>query len=388
MNIGNIKDCYGCGVCATVCAKKIIDIKRNSEGFYEPRIIDSAKCTNCGLCIDVCSYSQDGIASPAQNIKSYATWSKAEQIRYKASSGGAGFEIAQHLIKNGCKVCTVKYNAEKQRAEHYIATTIEELIPSLGSKYIQSYTVDGFKAINRKEKYLVVGTPCQIDSFRRYIQKFRVEDNFILMDFFCHGVPSYEVWKAYIKSVEKKIGKITDVVWRHKKTGWHDSWAMSINEVPDENNKESDIVYGVKLEKTIGTYFSKRSDNDAFYALFLGNNCLGKACYSHCKYKYTYSSADIRIGDMWGNKYKDNKEGVTALITFNSKGEDTLKAIETIEMIEYPIKVVAEGQMLHKMQNRRIIRKLLITMLRSNAPVKFVAFTSKVFNKVKRTFKI
>ena len=48
-NISNIHDCYGCGVCATVCAKQIISIELNGDGFYEPRITDESKCTNCGL---------------------------------------------------------------------------------------------------------------------------------------------------------------------------------------------------------------------------------------------------------------------------------------------------------------------------------------------------
>ena len=38
MNISNIKDCFGCGVCATVCARHIIDIRLNNDGFYEPQI--------------------------------------------------------------------------------------------------------------------------------------------------------------------------------------------------------------------------------------------------------------------------------------------------------------------------------------------------------------
>lgn len=36
MNISNIHDCYGCGVCAVVCSQKIIEISLNSDGFYEP----------------------------------------------------------------------------------------------------------------------------------------------------------------------------------------------------------------------------------------------------------------------------------------------------------------------------------------------------------------
>lgn len=228
-NIGEIKNCYGCGVCATVCGKKIIDIHLNKDGFYEPYIMNENACTNCGLCIDVCSYAHNDLASQNLSTRSYAAWSNDHSVRRKCSSGGVGFEVGRSLLLQGYKVCGVRYDAERARAEHYIAATIEELIPSIGSKYIQSFTVDGFKAVNRKEKYLVTGTPCQIDSFRRYIRKFKVEDNFVLMDFFCHGVPSMLLWKKYIKEVQKQTGDITYVSWRNKITGWHDSWAMAID---------------------------------------------------------------------------------------------------------------------------------------------------------------
>lgn len=229
MNISNIHDCYGCGVCATVCSRNIIEIALNADGFYEPRIMGKEKCTDCGLCTDVCSYSHENLSLKNACVRSYAAWSNDGKVRRKCSSGGVGFEVGRTLINNGYKVCGVRYNPDVNRAEHYIATTVEELIPSIGSKYIQSYTVDGFKAISRKEKYLVTGTPCQIDSFRRYIQKFRCEDNFVLMDFFCHGVPSMWLWKKYVAEVEKTTGKITYASWRNKFTGWHDSWAMSMD---------------------------------------------------------------------------------------------------------------------------------------------------------------
>ena len=208
MNISDIKNCYGCGVCTTVCSKQIIKITLNKDGFYEPYITNIVKCTDCGLCREACSYVHDDLFLQDRCIRSYAAWSNDDKVRRKCSSGGVGFEIGRTLIKDGYKVCGVKYVPETNRAEHYIASTVEELIPSIGSKYIQSYTVDGFKAINRKEKYLVTGTPCQIDSFRRYIRKFRCEDNFVLMDFFCHGVPSMWLWQKYTKEVERVTGKI------------------------------------------------------------------------------------------------------------------------------------------------------------------------------------
>lgn len=324
-NISHIHDCFGCGVCSIVCGQKIIDIQLNEDGFYEPFITNPEKCTQCGLCYDVCSFSHDGLALKTVKIKSYAGWSNDENVRQNCSSGGVGFELGRTFINQGNKVCGVRYNTTKNRAEHYIATNIEELLPSCGSKYIQSYTVDGFKSINRKEKYLVTGTPCQIDSFRRYIQRFKIEGNFILVDFFCHGVPSKLMWDKYIEYIEKTTGKITAVTWRNKYTGWHDSWAMNI----------------------IGTttsIYSKWSQKDMFYQLFLSDSCLGKACYNNCKFKYNHSSSDIRIGDLWGKTYLHDEKGVSAVIAFTEKGDNVLHQTNC-SLKEHPFDIVAEGQM-------------------------------------------
>lgn len=51
------------------------------------------------------------------------------------------------------------------------------------------------------------------------------------------------------------------------------------------------------------------SQGDWFYKMFLGHYCLGEQCVKACKYKYDNSSADIRIGDLWGNTYKDDEKG-------------------------------------------------------------------------------
>ena len=306
MNVGKVNNCYGCGVCATACGRKIIEIGLNEDGFYEPHITDPNKCTNCGICTEVCAYLHDDLSLQNQEIQPYAAWSKDHLVRRKCSSGGAGFEIGKYLLGQGYKVCGVRYNADKNRAEHYIATNEEELIPSAGSKYIQSYTVDGFKSINRKEKYLVTGSPCQIDSFRRYIRKFRCEDNFVLLDFFCHGVPSMLVWKKYTEWAEKQVGKITYASWRNKWTGWHDSWAMGIDGEKHGEKINWHDSYDMLIREKKSYIESRLSQGDMFYQLFLGDCCLGKQCYEHCKYKYDHSSADIRIGDLWGKTYNDD----------------------------------------------------------------------------------
>lgn len=238
----------------------------------------------------------------------------------------------------------MRYNAEKGRAEHYVAHTVEELIPSIGSKYIQSYTPDGFKAIDRNGKYLITGTPCQIDSFRRHVRRIKKEDNFVFLDFFCHGVPSMLVWKKYVREVEKTTGKIVYASWRNKQAGWHDSWAMGMDgkekgELVDWHESYNVLIRGKK------SYLNSRlSQGDSFYCLFLSDSCLGKACYDRCKFKYNNSSADIRIGDLWGKTYKSNQEGVNAVVTFTQKGEELLRQ-SNCSLVSHPLEVVAEGQM-------------------------------------------
>lgn len=59
---------------------------------------------------------------------------------------------------------------------------------------------------------------------------------------------------------------------------------------------------------------------------FLGDYCCNKACQKACKYKYNRSSADIRIGDAWGNEYKDNEKGISALIAFTAKGQEIISS--------------------------------------------------------------
>ena len=385
-NISKVHDCYGCGVCATACSRKIINLILDSDGFYVPHISDVSKCTNCGICTEVCAYLHDNLSLQNPEIHPYAAWSKDHLVRRKCSSGGVGFEIGKYLLGQGYKVCGVRYDAGKNRAEHYIATSVEELIPSVGSKYIQSYTVDGFKAINRRAKYLVTGTPCQIDSFRRYIQKFRCEDNFVLLDFFCHGVPSMLIWKKYTEWAEKRVGKITYASWRNKWTGWHDSWVMGIDGERHGEKINWHDSYAMLIRERKSCVESRMSQGDMFYALFLGNLCLGKQCYTHCKYKYDKSSADIRIGDMWGDTYKDNEDGVSCAIAFTNLGKTVLTNLNC-EIIPYSFEIVAAGQLKKSLVFPRYIRKLLIIGAKKKwILINILALASRAVNRFKLYF--
>lgn len=330
-NISIFKDksCYGCGVCAVICPKDIIIIKEDDYGFYSPRITDVDACINCGLCLEVCSYNHNQISLPLsrlEKIQAYASWSNNKNIRFNASSGGTGFEIARYLFHKGFSLCGVKYNIEKQIAEHFIAEDLKEYEKSMGSKYIQSYTMSAFKSIDKAKKYFITGTPCQIDSLRRYIKKKRIEDNFVLLDFFCHGVPSLLLWKSYIRTFQTGIH--SDVRWRNKELGWHNSWVLKFFNAGKEY------------------YASNFKEGDIFYNFFLGHRCLNQACYYNCKYKSTKSAADIRIGDLWGTKYSSNEEGITGILVFSEKGNEIIRNMPNyLTVLSESVECIGEAQM-------------------------------------------
>lgn len=389
-NVGEIHDCYGCGVCSAVCPTHIVDIGLDRDGFYAPHITDPSKCIDCGLCLGSCAFLHTGLASPCPPLAAWAVWSEDPRVRQVCSSGGVGFEICRQLMARGYEVIACRYDAEKHRAEHYVASDEVSLIESIGSKYIQSYTQEAFSRIKKGGKYVIVGTPCQIDSLRRMLERRKMTDHVVLVDFFCHCVPSMWAWTGYLRYVGKKIGPVTYASWRNKfGFGWHDSWTMSL-----DNKSEAPQTVGASnpedlLRERKGAFVSRRSQGDIFYRLFLGDLTLNPACHSDCKYKYDKSSADIRIGDLWGKRYAGDEKGVSAVAAFSRKGADILESLEDVTITPMSFDEMAQGQMKRNSPDK-MMRPVVIGLLRHGVAVdslllRGVMFAQRVIDKIKRT---
>lgn len=346
LNISKFKECFGCGVCVSVCPVKIISYGENSKGFYQPYIQNNDKCINCGLCLDVCAYNYSILEhSNLESISSFAGCSRNKRVLESSSSGGLAYELAKWGLSKGYGICGAIYRPEISRVEHVIVNSLEDLKKLQGSKYIPSNTIPAFQEFKKGKKYMIFGTPCQIDSLRNKIQKFNLQENFILIDFFCHGVPSLLMWDQYLEKVMVHTGSAPMVFWRNKVFGWHESYRF--------------IVKGATSE-----YISPPQSRNIYYKLYLNNFVLNDCCYGACKYKQLSSRADIRLGDFWGKKFEANKSGVNCVISFTEIGKRIvtqlshtcdLEIVDTKEAIKNQMRINA---------NRPIVQKFVIFALR------------------------
>lgn len=176
--------CTGCGICEDVCPKHCISIKR-VDGEHRP-VLDEKACLGdkCGKCLKVCpgvgidfqkhKVAEDG-ACEDKYIGSYVGlhtgYSLDEDIRYHSASGGMVSQFLIYLLDkhiiDGAVV--TGYADDHITPVSYIARNREEVISARSSKYcpVALNKVGNEIASYSDGKYVIVGTPCHIQGFRK-----------------------------------------------------------------------------------------------------------------------------------------------------------------------------------------------------------------------------
>jgi hypothetical protein len=178
-----------------------------------------------------------------------------------------------------------------------------------GSKYVQSDIGDSYvrckEFLDRGERVLFTGTPCQALGLRRFLAEFSVNrDRLTIVDFVCHGVPSQKVLDKYIKDAARRFGSApTGLAFRHKRKRW-------------QTALDTLLVVDGKTER----------DDDSPYMLgFMVNLFLRPSC-RDCAAKGFRSGADVTIGDFWGGRQMlgrfDDGRGVSLVMVNTAKGEE------------------------------------------------------------------
>lgn len=329
--MNNIEDnskysCSGCGACAAVCPVNAIEYKLNENGFFQA-FVNEDKCIHCGKCKRVCKrfFEENKFGKSLEKGKVYSAQSTNNDTIKKCTSGGIAYEISKYGIENGYKIIGTAYDYDNNMANTIVVDKIEELEKLRGSKYIQSNTANAYRSMleicknDKESKFIVFGTPCQIAGVNKIQEVNNIKNEIIKIELFCHGVPSYLVWKNYLKFLKEKHGidEIKDITFRNKDLSWH--------------------KYYMNIKSKNGNSYLNHSDKDIFYKAFLDNILLNTSCQT-CEFRKKYSMADIRIGDYWGKRYSNREDGVSAILIMNDIGKELIENVEQ----ENKIKIIEE----------------------------------------------
>lgn len=287
-------DCSGCGLCKNICPVGAISLQENEKGFIHP-VIDKQKCVNCGLCLKNCSqlrsYEKLDFTNGLYALK------RKDNAKGNFSSTGIFGSIAKKVLSENGAVFGVEYQKENSR---FVKIESEKNLSKIeGSKYFQVDVSNIYKEIEKclakNQKVLVGATPCQIAGLRR---KFKYNNNLILVQVVCHGVPSQKLFNNICLEKFEEVPKHTN--FRNAEPNWED--------FSEEYKFESqeDIKVSMRV--------------DSYMRAFLTNISLNNCCYD-CKYAGNQTGADLIIGDCWGIK-QINKDFYTdkgvSILFYNS----------------------------------------------------------------------
>lgn len=318
-SLAELHACTSCQICSAVCPVEAISIELNGEGFFRP-VVDENICIGCQKCTKYCyKFDEEVIGSDINElskINHYAAVTNDKELLRKTSSGGIASEIASYLYDIGYNVVGVFYNVQTDCPEHYIARHKSDLPLFRGSKYIHANNEKVLKEILKKakangEKYAFFGLPCEVYAIDQFSRANNIREHFILIDLYCHGVPSYLIWGKYIDGLKKNEAQPIEYSYINFRSKSHTIWG------------EYRIEFQDSSEQT--THLSK--NNDPFFELFFSNQLLNDSC-SNCHLRGNLSYCDIRVGDFWGPKYILNRDGYSIVSANSNMGLEIINSLK------------------------------------------------------------
>lgn len=245
--------------------------------------------------------------------KTYIVKNKDYNARLRSRSGGFFFALATMFLQNNGVVYGCAQN-ECFEAEHIRVTNNSDLPKLAGSKYIQSVTGKTFlnvkKDLQNGVAVLYSGTGCQIGGLLSFLRAKNIDTNRLLtIDIVCHGVPSPEIWRAFLQWAENKYsGKVTAADYRDKRYGWSSHF------------------------ETL-TIKNRRITFDYYKEMFYKHYTLRPSCYK-CPYCNLDRVGDVTIADAWGIDYHNadfnDDKGCSLVIINTNAGADAFESVKQL----------------------------------------------------------
>lgn len=304
------KNCTGCATCVGCCPRGAIYLQADERGFLFP-VIEEKECNHCGKCSIICNKIEQ-LARKIDDKRPICMLAMKhidECVHKKSQSGGVFYQLGKTVIQRGGVVFGAAM-LEDFSVSHVCITKEVDLHLLQGSKYVQSnmgmVTSQVIDFLKQGKTVLFSGTPCQCAGVSVACEG--LEENLLLVDLICHGVPTPKLWKDYLCYIScKHHGKISDVNFR-------------VCDGSQNKGHEEQFIIGKKAYRTI-----------AFGQLFYSHAFFRDAC-DICRYRKPGRVGDITLGD-WvygkrtGHLFADVK-GVSQVLINSEKGKQWMEFIK------------------------------------------------------------
>ncbi len=292
--------CTGCMACVQKCAQNAISIQDSLESYNA--VIDGSKCIECGACGRVCPNNRE--VSQRPSVGWFEGWA-SEKVRQKSSSGGAASAIMQKFIEDGGVAAACLF--ENGEFVFDIVDDAADIVKFAGSKYVKSNPKDIYTKISSllwsKRKVLFIGLPCQVAGLKNFVSSLpdQLRQNLYTIDLICHGTPSPQVLKTYLKGKKIDLDSLEDIRFRQK----------------------TRFELLVKKEGKAYAKVVPAGVQDMYTVAFLEALDYTFNCYS-CRYAAPKRVSDVTLGDSWGSRLSDEEQvkGVSLLLYQTEKGKE------------------------------------------------------------------
>lgn len=303
--------CLGCGACQHVVPEKI-SLVMSEQGYLRPKILQRLTKQEDELATGVCPgihvehvppLSKDELMwGPIQSCD--AGWSTDNQLRHRASSGGALSALAGHLLQSGevDAILHVGVSVDDPLLNEYrISTTSAEVASNAGSRYAPAAPLLGLReALRTHRRIAFIGKPCDVVALRKLAAadpQVKEQVKYCLA-FMCAGVPGIKGTHAVLKHLEAPVEKVVE--FRYRGNGW-----PGLATAVTDDGKSSSMTYDDSWGKILNKHLQFRC----------------KVCFDG-----TGEFADVACADAWHGDDKgypsfEEQEGRSLVISRTSAGK-------------------------------------------------------------------
>lgn len=233
-SISDANLCSGCGICESLAGSDCVEMQVDFEGFYRPHIHQPIPDNIWGIIQQVCpgiileqnvNDTNSKHAIWGTFIDQWVGYAVAEDVRWKAASGGALSAISTYLLNADVVDYVIQIGVDVDAPfllTTHLSSTREEIIECAGSRYAPTTLLKNFIQLLTEDtrKFAVIGKPCEIAAVRSYLtlNPQYSERVVVLLSFFCAGVPSLYATHQLVDTLGIKREEVKS--FRYRGFGW------------------------------------------------------------------------------------------------------------------------------------------------------------------------